>query len=76
MQLKPGDRLEICLVCGAGYGDPLERDAQAVLNDVLDGLINVEEARRDYGVVLSDSGRSVDTAETTDLRRDLLRRRP
>jgi hypothetical protein len=29
---------------------------QAILDDVLDGLISIETARRDCGVVLSPSG--------------------
>ncbi len=35
-----------------GYGDPLERDPDAVLSDVLDGFTTVELAERDYGVVI------------------------
>jgi N-methylhydantoinase B len=37
---------------GGGYGDPLERDPEKVLDDVLDGFITVDHARNDYGVVL------------------------
>jgi N-methylhydantoinase B len=40
---------------GGGWGDPLERDPQAVLDDVLDEYVSVEGATRDYGVVLSGS---------------------
>ena len=35
----------------AGYGDPLERPAEAVRDDVLDGFATVEIARDAYGVV-------------------------
>ena len=35
---------------GGGYGDPLERDPEKVLDDVLDGFITVDHARNDYGV--------------------------
>ena len=38
---------------GGGYGDPLERDAAQVLDDVLDGLISAETAERDYAVVIT-----------------------
>jgi N-methylhydantoinase B len=38
---------------GGGFGSPLERDARAVLRDVLNGYISLEAARRDYGVALS-----------------------
>jgi N-methylhydantoinase B len=40
---------------GGGWGNPLDRDPQAVLDDVLDEYVSVEGARRDYGVVLSGS---------------------
>lgn len=63
-QLKPGDRLEIRLVSGAGYGDPWEREPAAVLEDILDGLLRREEAEHDYGVVLEEDGLSVDEAAT------------
>lgn len=37
---------------GGGYGDPLERDPAAVAEDVADGYVSVERARKDYGVVV------------------------
>ncbi|MFQ5762765.1 MAG: hydantoinase B/oxoprolinase family protein [Candidatus Bathyarchaeia archaeon] len=37
---------------GGGYGDPLERDPKLVLEDVIDGYVSIERARRDYGVVV------------------------
>jgi N-methylhydantoinase B len=44
----------ICLALpGGGFGDPRARDPQRALDDVLDGMITAEEARRDYGVVRS-----------------------
>ena len=52
---------------GGGYGDPAERDPAAVAADVLDGLITVEDARRDYGVVLRGDG-SPDEEATEALR--------
>ena len=40
---------------GGGWGDPLDRDPQAVLDDVLDEYVSVDGAERDYGVVLTGS---------------------
>src|SRR5215813_7500808 len=40
---------------GGGWGDPLDRDPQAVLDDVLDEYVSLEAAGRDYGVVLTGS---------------------
>lgn len=48
--LSEGDALQVSAQGGAGYGDPLTRDARAVLDDVLDGYITSEAAWRDYGV--------------------------
>jgi N-methylhydantoinase B len=56
---------------GGGYGDPLERDPQSVLGDVLDGYVTIAGARADYGVVIDDQGLMIDQAATADLRRSL-----
>lgn len=53
-----GDRLILELPGGGGYGDPGDRDRQAIVDDVLDGLITAEDAKRDYGI-------DVDVPETT-----------
>jgi N-methylhydantoinase B len=47
-----------------GYGDPLERDPQAVATDVLQEKISVAHAAAEYGVVV-DSGTSELDAEAT-----------
>jgi len=57
---------------GGGYGDPLDRPAQQVLEDVLDDFITPEHAREAYGVVLksADDGFAwaLDAAATEALR--------
>ena len=40
-----------CRPAAGGYGDPLERDPEAVLRDVRDELVSVGQAFDDYGVV-------------------------
>jgi len=52
-----GDRLILELPGGGGYGDPRDRNRQAIVDDVLDGLITAEDAKRDYGI-------DVDVSET------------
>jgi N-methylhydantoinase B len=53
--------------CGCGgYGDPFQRDPDAVLDDVLEGWVTVAGARRDYGVVIEDG--KVNEAATAALR--------
>ncbi|WP_237232996.1 hydantoinase B/oxoprolinase family protein [Rothia nasisuis] len=38
---------------GGGFGDPLDRPAEDVLEDVIDGYVSVDRAAADYGVVIS-----------------------
>jgi N-methylhydantoinase B len=54
---------------GGGWGDPLDRDAAAVLHDVRDGVVSRDAARETYGVVIGEDGRSIDRAATDALRR-------
>ncbi|MBB6675664.1 hydantoinase B/oxoprolinase family protein [Cohnella nanjingensis] len=42
---------------GGGWGDPLDREAEAVLDDVLNGYVSVEHAFADYGVVIQSIGK-------------------
>jgi N-methylhydantoinase B len=58
---------------GGGYGNPLERPPDMVLEDVIDGKVSVDAAKEEYGVVVDESDRSVDedaTAELREQRRD------
>jgi N-methylhydantoinase B len=48
---------------GGGFGDPLERPAEEVLEDVIDGYVSVERASKDYGVVIKEINRSLDEFE-------------
>jgi N-methylhydantoinase B len=52
--VKEGDTFIRPSAGGGGFGDPLERDPQAVLEDVADGYVSVERARKDYGVVIKE----------------------
>jgi N-methylhydantoinase B len=61
------DAICLGLPGGGGFGDPRTRDAQQVLDDVLDGLITAEEARRDYSVAIDAQGR-LDPIDTARLR--------
>jgi N-methylhydantoinase B len=53
-----------------GYGNPLERDAARVLEDVLDDYVSIEAARASYGVVIvgRDMDLRIDEAATQGLR--------
>lgn len=54
LRTEEGDTVTYISPSGGGYGNPLERDPQSVLDDVLDGFITVDHARDDYGVVLTE----------------------
>ena len=56
--LQAGDVFRLDTPGGGGYGDPLARDPERVLCDVREGIVSVEAAERDYGVVLTRSGRT------------------
>jgi N-methylhydantoinase B len=47
---EAGDRLCLISPCGGGYGDPLERDRDAVARDVSEGYVTPESARSSYGL--------------------------
>jgi N-methylhydantoinase B len=66
-----GDRVAIQPAGSGGYGGPLEREPQRVLDDVLDGYVSKDAARESYGVVLAPDGRSVDADATARLRQTL-----
>ena len=55
-RFAPGDRLTVEGVTSGGYGDPLDRDALHVREDVLDGLVSVATARDVYGVLFLADG--------------------
>src|SRR3984885_10631692 len=67
MPINFGDVFVCVGPSGGGYGDPLERDPEAVRQDVIDGIVLPETAERDYGVGLSAAG-GVDAAATTAMR--------
>jgi N-methylhydantoinase B len=73
--LEAGDKINFASGGGGGWGDPLERPAARVLDDVLDEYVSFEGARRDYGVVLTGSLEEltleVDEAATEDRRAEM-----
>ncbi|MDK2986790.1 MAG: N-methylhydantoinase [Clostridia bacterium] len=54
-----------------GYENPLLREPDRVLNDVLEGLVSIERARSEYGVVIEMDSESVNYEETEKLREKL-----
>ena len=73
--MAAGDRINFDYGGGGGWGDPLDRPASVVLDDVLDEYVSVEGAERDYGVVLTGSLEEltlvIDEAATEQCRADM-----
>jgi N-methylhydantoinase B/oxoprolinase/acetone carboxylase alpha subunit len=63
---------------GGGYGDPLTRDTQRVLTDVLEGYESIAKAQEIYGVVftgrIDDDSLAVDAGATRTRRAELAAR--
>jgi len=55
---------------GGGWGDPLERDPEAVRADVVAELVSREAARSEYGVVIRGD-LSLDAPATRRLRGEM-----
>ena len=59
---------------GGAWGPAIEREPEAVLNDVVEELLSVEAAREQYGVVIDPDRLAVDEAETEAAAREARRR--
>ena len=53
---------------GAGVGDPVGRDPEAVRDDVKNELVTLEAARDVYKVVLDPTTFEIDEDKTSELR--------
>jgi N-methylhydantoinase B len=67
--LEPDDLVSLRTPGGGGYGDPLERDPERVLEDVRDDKISAEAAAEEYGVVVEDG--ALDREATAERRASL-----
>jgi N-methylhydantoinase B len=70
--LRAGEKVEFRTTGGGGYGDPLERDIDAVLDDVMNGKVSLSAALEMYGVAIrTGNGVSkVDETATQGLRHE------
>lgn len=67
--VKPGTHMVCQTSGGGGWGNPLERDFEAIERDVLEGYVSVQAAREEYRVVIDPETGRVDQAATAALRR-------
>ncbi|MFC5627472.1 hydantoinase B/oxoprolinase family protein [Aliibacillus thermotolerans] len=78
VKVKSGDSFTRPSAGGGGLGDPLERDPQRVLEDVIDEYVSIERARKDYGVVIIEIDKEIDLFridfEATKNERDYIRK--
>jgi N-methylhydantoinase B len=72
MTIRRGDVFRHVLAGGGGFGDPLERDPEAVLRDVRNQLLSPAKAEADYGVIIDTARWKIDAAATR-VRRDRIR---
>lgn len=67
--IKPGEIAANLNPGGGGFGNPFERDPLKVVEDVRNGLVSIEGARLDYGVVIADADTlTIDEAATAAAR--------
>ena len=75
MAIKKGDVFRHVHPGGGGWGDPLERDPEAVLKDVRNEFISAAKARADYGVVIDTATWTIDKAATKTAQAEIRRLR-
>jgi N-methylhydantoinase B len=66
--VKAGQVVRLVTPGGGGWGDPLEREVDAVRLDVVRQLVSAESARKDYGIVIDPVSFEVDSGATAALR--------
>jgi N-methylhydantoinase B len=66
---KSGDTVTVLSAGGGGWGNPLERDPAAVLDDVVNEMATADKVREWYGVVIKDN--KVDQKATEKLRAEM-----
>ena len=68
LEIRQGDVFRHLLAGAGGWGDPLERDPELVLKDVLEEKLSADYARREYGVAIDMAARKVLAEDTATLR--------
>jgi len=68
LEVGAGTEIELLSAGGGGRGYAYERELEKVLDDVRQGYVTLEGARRDYGVAIDPESKTVDLAQTRALR--------
>ena len=72
--VRAGETVAVVTTGGGGWGDPLEREPEQVLRDVLEGKVSLAAARDEYGVLLRtipNDEHELDAGGTARLREEL-----
>ena len=69
LTIRRGDVFRHIAAGAGGWGDPFQRDPQAVLADVMEEKVTLEHARDAYGVVIDSQTWQVDQEATDALRK-------
>jgi N-methylhydantoinase B len=72
-----GQVVRVTTTGGGGWGDPLQRELQLVLRDVIEGRVSLASAEAEYGVVLNDANPGapvIDESATKQRRAELARK--
>jgi N-methylhydantoinase B/oxoprolinase/acetone carboxylase alpha subunit len=64
LQLAPGQAIYLRYPGGGGFGDPFEREPDRVLEDVRRGIVTLEHAAEDYGIVVRSDLSGIDDVAT------------
>lgn len=68
VKMPPNGIIQFYRAGGGGWGDPLERDPNAVLEDVLNEFVSVQAAYEVYGVVIDSDDLTLNVEETERVR--------
>lgn len=68
VKIEKGDIFVVRTPGGGGYGNPLERKPELVHQDVLEGLVSLEEAEKSYGVIINTKTLEIDWKATEQAR--------
>ena len=69
LKLLAGDIMEEHSMGGGGFGKPFERDVERVRQDVKNGVVSIEKAEKDYGVVINPFTLKINIEATEELRK-------
>jgi N-methylhydantoinase B len=67
-QVAKGSRYTTITPGGGGWGNPFARLPEKVLRDVIEGLVSIDRAETEYGVVIDRTSMEIDWTKTGNAR--------